>query len=97
MAGFNRLAIFLQVPTGGDPLQTLVQMGVLGVILLMFLMGQLWTKPAVDAMVKRHEAEREFWQTEIRPELVALRDAVRENNRLLAELVRRRERQRGQT
>ena len=85
------MILFLETATPTDPL-AFVQYGILGVILLMLLTGWLWAKPAVDEMQKRHREERELLQSEILPLLQTLAKLLEENNRLLVDLRRSRER-----
>lgn len=65
----------LILAAAGDPID-LVQFGVLGVVLALFLVGWAWAKPAVDRLIadkERAEAQRdaliEAYQTSIIPAL----------------------------
>ena len=75
--------MFLQTVPANDPLLTLAQYGLLGLVLLMLLTGWLWAKPAVDDMKKQHELERKLWEERLLPSLRDLAEALRENNAVL--------------
>lgn len=72
----------------GDPLITLAQYGLLGLILVMLLTGWLWAKPAVDDMkrtfdatLKQHELERRLWEDRLLPSMERLTRALEDNTR----------------
>ncbi len=79
------------VPTA-DPLGLIVQWGVLGAVLLLLLSGYLWPKPAVEAIEKRHEAERKFLEDKMLTAIERLTVSLEAFNMHLAEFNRQRER-----
>src|SRR5204863_8766700 len=72
-----------------SPWATLLQWGVLGLVVLMLLTGWLWAKPSVEEMRTRHAEERKMWEEKILPALEKLSTQLEDNNKLLAELLRR--------
>lgn len=73
-----------------DPVITLVQYGLLGIILMLLLMGYLWPKPAVEQMMKRQEEERKLWVDQIIPTMNRLSVNLETNNTLLRQSLRSR-------
>jgi hypothetical protein len=66
----------------GDP-TSLIQFGVLGVILMLVLFGFLWAKPSVDRLIadkEKAEQQRddlmETFQTQVIPVLAEVKDRV---------------------
>ncbi len=78
------------VPTA-DPLGLVVQWGVLGIVLLLLVSGYLWPKPAVEALEKRHEADRKAWEERMLVAMEAQSRELRAINTHLAELNRPRD------
>ncbi len=75
-----------------------IQWGVLGLVLIMLLTGWLWAKPSVEEMRTRQAEERKLWQESILPALDrwsskmdTLSTKLDDNNKLLSELLRRRD------
>lgn len=65
-----------------------IQYGILGVVLVMLLTGWLWAKPAVEEMMKRHEADRKLWEEKFFPILEHVASGLELNNREMVELNR---------
>jgi hypothetical protein len=80
--------------TGGtDPFIDLAQYGILGLVVMGFILGWIWPRPAVDRMIEANEAllaRLEKRQQEALAELQKLREALEELARL--EALRQRER-----
>jgi hypothetical protein len=66
-----------------DPLLTLAQNGILGVVLLLLLGGFLWPKPAVEEMKKQHDLDRKQIDEKVLPAIERLTRNLERNNNLL--------------
>lgn len=77
------LTIFAQAAQTGTGAVEFIQYGVLGLVVLGFLVGYIWPKPAVDRILKDKEAAEhqrdamiEAWNHEVIPILQALPEKV---------------------
>lgn len=77
-------------PSITDPVATLFQYGIVGMILILLLTGNLWPKPAVEQMMKKQEEERKLWIDQIIPTMNMLSRNLATNNVLLRQVLRSR-------
>ena len=92
--------MWLLQSSADDPL-SLLQWGVLGLVLLMLLTGWLYAKPAIDDLKARYEQDREMWEKRLLPlieklyrELESLVNEQIEVNKNLARFLEQEERRR---
>jgi hypothetical protein len=57
---------------GPDPIVNLIQYGALGLVVVGFIIGWIWPRPAVDRLIKAHDVEA----AELRAEIASLREEI---------------------
>lgn len=64
--------MFLAQTSGPDPIVNLIQYGALGLVVVGFIIGWIWPRPAVDRLIKAHDVEA----AELRAEIASLREEI---------------------
>jgi hypothetical protein len=87
------ITLLESAPVTSDPIGIVLQYGVLGVVLIMLLTGQLWPKPAVDELKRqcaedlaRHKEEEDKWTRDIVPLLQNTSRLLQTNTNEITEL-----------